>query len=106
MLSVLSFRVFTPCLMFSKLGVGIGVEETLRLWPLSANMVLRWGLFRGAARGRALVVAVAHQREGAWGRPVAAANKLPSRPQTEAEAEAAGRGAGHVTAPATPATAV
>ncbi|GIL56864.1 hypothetical protein Vafri_12158 [Volvox africanus] len=38
-ISSLTLYIFTPCLLFSKLAVGVGLHEVARLWLLSANMV-------------------------------------------------------------------
>ncbi|GLC46287.1 hypothetical protein PLESTB_000995100 [Pleodorina starrii] len=38
-ISSLTLHIFTPCLLFSKLAVGVGLQEVVRLWLLSANIV-------------------------------------------------------------------
>ncbi|EFJ41127.1 hypothetical protein VOLCADRAFT_98930 [Volvox carteri f. nagariensis] len=43
-LSSLSLNILTPCLLFSKLAVGVGLGEVAQMWVLSANMLVSHGV--------------------------------------------------------------
>jgi hypothetical protein len=54
-LSRLVYSVFTPAIIFSKLGSSLTASRLVHWWPLPANLALRWGRVRplaaaGAAR--------------------------------------------------------
>lgn len=49
-------QVFSPCMFVAKLGVGVGIVEAARMWPITFNMIAtvgegaqgRWGLVGGS----------------------------------------------------------